>query len=178
MEIIQSSEFLNYYRRIKQRTLNVIRLTPEDQLGFRLKENSFSLGDLARHIILIERDMYLYNLQGQKSRYKGCGPEFAATLPDIIALYKHTMEQMEELIKDKPAAYFQEKCLTPMGTPLRRWKWLRAMIEHEIHHRGQIYLLLAQLGVEVPQLFQLTSEEVIELSEFRRRNSESGSLPG
>ncbi len=34
------------------------------------------------------------------------------------------------------------------------------MIEHEIHHRGQIYLYLAMLDVPTPPLYGLTEEEV------------------
>jgi uncharacterized damage-inducible protein DinB len=34
------------------------------------------------------------------------------------------------------------------------------MPEHEIHHRGQIYLYLAMLGVKTPPLYGLTSEQV------------------
>jgi hypothetical protein len=34
------------------------------------------------------------------------------------------------------------------------------MTEHEIHHRGQIYLYLGILGVPTPPIFGLTSEEV------------------
>jgi uncharacterized damage-inducible protein DinB len=34
------------------------------------------------------------------------------------------------------------------------------MIEHEVHHRGQIYLILGMLGVETPPIYGLTSEEV------------------
>jgi uncharacterized damage-inducible protein DinB len=44
------------------------------------------------------------------------------------------------------------------------WKWLRAMIEHEVHHRGQIYLMLGMLDVPTPPLYGLTSEEVRERS--------------
>jgi uncharacterized damage-inducible protein DinB len=58
----------------------------------------------------------------------------------------------------------QKKCLTPNGTPITVWKWLRAMTEHEIHHRGQIYLYLGMLGVPTPPLYGLTSEEVLSRS--------------
>ena len=30
----------------------------------------------------------------------------------------------------------KRECTTPAGTKLATWKWLRAMVEHEIHHRG------------------------------------------
>jgi uncharacterized damage-inducible protein DinB len=35
------------------------------------------------------------------------------------------------------------------------------MTEHEIHHRGQISLYLALIGVPSPPLYGLTSEEVL-----------------
>ena len=34
------------------------------------------------------------------------------------------------------------------------------MVEHEIHHRGQIYMYLGILGIETPPIYGLTSEEV------------------
>jgi uncharacterized damage-inducible protein DinB len=34
------------------------------------------------------------------------------------------------------------------------------MVEHEAHHRGQIYLYLGLLDVPTPPLYGLTSEEV------------------
>ena len=56
------------------------------------------------------------------------------------------------------------KCATPDGASITTWKWMRSMIEHEIHHRGQIYLYLSMLGVPTPPLYGLTSEQVRERS--------------
>jgi len=58
----------------------------------------------------------------------------------------------------------QRKCVTPGGTSITVWKWLRSMTEHEIHHRGQIYLYLSMLEIPTPPLYGLTSEEVRERS--------------
>jgi uncharacterized damage-inducible protein DinB len=57
-------------------------------------------------------------------------------------------------------ADWSRSCTTPGGAPLAVWKWLRAMVEHEAHHRGQIFQMLAMLGVETHPLYGLTSEEV------------------
>ncbi|MEP0985747.1 DinB family protein [Ekhidna sp.] len=57
-----------------------------------------------------------------------------------------------------------KKCKTPGGVEITVWKWLRALIEHEVHHRGQLYMYLAMLGVKTPPLYGLTSEEVIKRS--------------
>jgi uncharacterized damage-inducible protein DinB len=57
-------------------------------------------------------------------------------------------------------AQLQEKCTTPGGAAITTWKWLRLMTEHEIHHRGEIYVYLGLLGVAAPPLYGLSSEEV------------------
>ena len=54
-----------------------------------------------------------------------------------------------------------KKCPTPGSIDITMWKWLRAMVEHEVHHRGQIYIYLGMLGLKIPPLFGMTSEEVI-----------------
>jgi uncharacterized damage-inducible protein DinB len=59
-------------------------------------------------------------------------------------------------------ASLQEKCVNVSGREITRWKQLRAMVEHEIHHRGQLYLYLGLIGVPAPPLYGLTSEEVRE----------------
>jgi uncharacterized damage-inducible protein DinB len=40
------------------------------------------------------------------------------------------------------------------------WKWLRAMVEHEIHHRAELYIYVNLLKIKTPPMFGLTSEEV------------------
>jgi uncharacterized damage-inducible protein DinB len=57
-------------------------------------------------------------------------------------------------------ARLREKCETPAGASFPIGKWLRLMIEHEIHHRGQLYMGLGILGVPTPPLYGLTSEQV------------------
>jgi uncharacterized damage-inducible protein DinB len=52
------------------------------------------------------------------------------------------------------------KSVTPAGIRITTFKWLRAMVEHEAHHRGQIYMMLSMLGVSSPPLYGLSEEEV------------------
>jgi uncharacterized damage-inducible protein DinB len=37
--------------------------------------------------------------------------------------------------------------------PMTRKSLLHMMSEHEVHHRGQLYVYLRMLGVEVPSLY-------------------------
>lgn len=63
---------------------------------------------------------------------------------------------------------FSAPVVTPAGATLPVWKWLRAMTEHEAHHRGQLYLMLRMRGIATPSLFGMTSEEVIAASTPRQ----------
>jgi len=78
------------------------------------------------------------------------------------------MERMHgetvEIISSLSGDALNRKCITPDGSQITVWKWLRSMVEHEIHHRGQIYIYLAILGVPTPPLYGLTSEQVREKS--------------
>lgn len=171
MEITEIGQFLPYYERIRGRTRKLLELIPEDHLEWRPAEGRFSLGDLARHIAGAERWMWVENVLGRPSRYPGHGPEFAHGLPAVLEyvdrLHAESIELMGQLTPDD----LQRRCPTVGGVELRCWKWLRALVEHEIHHRGQIYVLLAALGVETPPLFGLTEPQVLARS---RAPAESG----
>jgi uncharacterized damage-inducible protein DinB len=54
----------------------------------------------------------------------------------------------------------KRKCMTPGNVEITTWKWLRAMVEHEIHHRAQLYIYLNLLDVKTPPIFGLNAEQV------------------
>ena len=88
----------------------------------------------------------------------------AFTLGDLVrhlaTIERHMYAEAKAIIGALTDADLQRKCQTPAGTAITTWKWLRAMCEHEAHHRGQIYLMLGMLEVATPPLYGLTSEEV------------------
>jgi uncharacterized damage-inducible protein DinB len=108
--------------------------------------------------------MYAETVTGRSSRYQGCGRELADGYDAVIAFLEHLDQESRAIIGGLSDADLLRKCQTPAGTAITTWKWLRAMCEHEVHHRGQIYLMLGLLEVATPPLFGLTSEEVRERS--------------
>ena len=58
------------------------------------------------------------------------------------------------------AGGMERAAITPTGTPITTWKWFRAMLEHEAHHRGQLYFTLGLLGVAAPPIYGLTEPEL------------------
>jgi uncharacterized damage-inducible protein DinB len=160
MEIRSVRQFLDYWDSIRGRTGRVVACIPPDRLEWTPRTGSFTLGDLVRHLATIERYMYAETVAGRSSRYPGCGRELADGFPAVLEYFDRLDRESKEIIGDLSDADLQRKCQTPAGTPITTWKWLRAMVEHEAHHRGQIYLMLNFLEVPTPPLYGLTSEEV------------------
>jgi uncharacterized damage-inducible protein DinB len=160
MEITRVEPFLDQWEKVRGRTRRVVACIPPEHLEWTWKPGKFTLGDLVRHLAGIERWMYAENAQLRPSRYPGNGEELAsgwtAVLDYFERLHADAMAIFRELSDDDLA----RRCVTPAGAEISVGKWLRLMFEHEIHHRGQIYLSLAMLGVETPPLYGLTSEEV------------------
>jgi uncharacterized damage-inducible protein DinB len=164
MEFRNPDEFTDYYEKIRQRTLRVIACIPRDKFDWRPAEGKFSFADLIRHIATIERYMYAENVRQKPSRYPGHGPELADGPEQVLAFFEWTHAESMAIFRSLTPADLEKKCITPGGTPITVWKWLRAMVEHEIHHRAQIYTYLGILGIATPPIYGLTSEQVRERS--------------
>ncbi|MCB0582917.1 MAG: DinB family protein [Phaeodactylibacter sp.] len=161
MEISTISSFLDYYASIRARTERLIATVPPGQLDFTYQPGKFTIADQIRHIAGIERYMYAETLAGRPSRYVGCGRELADGYEAILAFFRRAHEETIAIIRDIGDEGLSARCRTPAGTSIRRWKWMRAMVEHEVHHRAQIYLYLNMLDIRTPPMFGLTSEELI-----------------
>jgi uncharacterized damage-inducible protein DinB len=160
MEIHSIAQFLQYWDSLRGRTRRIIACIPPDRIEWTHREGKFTLGDQVRHLAAIERFMYAETISGRPSIYPGCGRELADGYAEVLAWFEERAAESRAIFAALTDAALLEKCRTPAGAPITTWKWLRAMTEHEAHHRGQLYLMLGMLGVATPPLFGLTSEEV------------------
>jgi uncharacterized damage-inducible protein DinB len=160
MEIRTASSFLDYYEKLRGRTMAVVRCIPPDQIDWTCRPGQWTLGDLCRHVALVESLTFGECLQGRPSRYRDCGAHHAATMPDVVQLMERLHRETTETIARFSDEDLQAKCTSPAGVPITRWKLLRALTEHEVHHRGQLYVYLGILGVPAPPLFGLTEQQL------------------
>jgi len=160
MEIRSVQPFLQYFESVRARTMRVAKCIPPDKLDWTYAPGKFTLGDLLRHLAVAERYMWVETLSGRPSRYTSHGKELADKYENVIAFVERLHSESAEILSKFTDEDLLQKCKTPDGAEITKWKWLRLMVEHEIHHRGQIYLYLAILGVPTPPLYGLTSEQV------------------
>ncbi len=168
--VAQAAPLLEYLVRVHERTRRVVRLVPPHDLEWAPRPGWFTFGGLVRHLAGLERWMYAENALGRPSRYPGHGPELADGFDAVLAYHDRLHAESMAIFATLDDAALARRVVTPAGTPITLWKWLRAMTEHEAHHRGQLYLMLALRDVPTPPIYGLTSEEV-------RARSEAGAAP-
>jgi uncharacterized damage-inducible protein DinB len=160
MEITRVAPFLEYLDRVHERTRRIVQLIGDADLEWEAAPGRMTPGDLVRHLAGIERYMYAENVHGRPARYPGHSRSIADGRSATLDYYDRLHREARDLFSSLTDARLSEKCLTPAGSPITIGKWLRAMIEHESHHRGQLYFILGLRGVPTPPIYGLTSEEV------------------
>jgi uncharacterized damage-inducible protein DinB len=168
---LDGPSFVDYWRRVRGRTMRVFDLVPEADLEWTHAAGKYTFGDIFRHLPGIERYMYGESVRNRPSAYPGHSAAIARGTDGIRAYMERCHAESLEIFGSLALEDLTAKCRTPAGAPITVWKWLRAMVEHEAHHRGQLYVMAGMRGIPVPPLYGLTEEEVVALSEPSARSS-------
>ena len=164
--MIQSTtDFIKYFDSVRRRTMNYIRVVPADRLAWSPKPGEFTCADIIRHIGTSEKMFVRVATEGHW-KYESHEAEGKQSLDELIVLLETShVEAMEKLNRfpdqDLYAPRYGPK---KAGHPLKAWRWLMAMTEHEIHHRSQLAVYLSLMGVQPPHIFGLGVEDLITLS--------------
>lgn len=156
--------FLKQYKSVRKRTLKLIEVVQAQHLDFAYKKGKFTIADQIRHIAAIERYLYAETLIGKASAYRGCGKELADGYDNIMRFFNQAHQETIDIIGSLTDRSLEEKCYTPTGYAIKKSKWLELLIEHEIHHRAELYLYLNLLDLKTPPMYGLTAEEVEQFS--------------
>jgi len=164
--MIQSiADFIKYFEGVRRRTMNYIRVVPADRLGWSPKEGEFSCADILRHIIVTEKMFVRVVIEG-RWKYDDHETGQYQSLDELIALLETTHAKAMEVLRPLSDQDLNEPRSGPKGEgqPLKAWRWLMVMAEHEIHHRSQLAVYLSLMGVQPPHIFGLGVEDLIALS--------------
>ncbi len=154
--------FVHYFDGIRRRTLNYIRIIPPDQMDWSPKPGEFTFAEIIRHLASGEQ-MFVGVVVEGRWRYGGHdhGP---TTLDELIQQLEAVHATAMDRLWQAPNAALDEARPSLQGPPVRAWRWLMAMTEHEVHHRSQLAVHLTLLGVQPPHIYGLGVEEVIALA--------------
>ena len=147
----QLDSYIRNWNRIHKQTTRVMALAPDDKYDWRPAETSMTLGELMNHLWLSELGLAEGALTGGRPAER---PAPLRNSAEMVAAF----DQSHAALVERVAALTPEQLLetvTPFGPeyPMQRRVVLNMLHEHEIHHRGQLYVYLRILGCELPHLF-------------------------
>lgn len=152
--------FASYFAAVRRRTLNYVQIIPPEQLEWSPKEGEFSCGDIVRHLAAAE-SMFVGVVADGKWRFQDHKRQPDDTLAGLIAHLESGHNQAIATLRALPTEALNEQRPSLDGPPVRAWRWLMALVEHEIHHRSQLAVYLSLMGVTPPQIFGLGVEDLI-----------------
>jgi uncharacterized damage-inducible protein DinB len=146
-ELATIGEHLERFRAV---TLQSLERTPPDKLAWSPAAGLMTFAGQYAHIAQVER-LYVRGLSGQGWRAEANVLEG----PRSIDLCRTTLLEARATTLpwlDKLTAPVLEEIVhvpwLPVKWPVRSWLWY--LVEHELHHKGQIALYLHLCGVEAP----------------------------
>jgi uncharacterized damage-inducible protein DinB len=158
-----TADFIKYIESIRHRTMNYVRAMPADRLDWSPQAGEFTCADILRHFIASEK-MFVRVVTEGRWNYEGHASEKNQSLDELVALLETAHAKAMRKLKGLPDQDLNEPRNGPEGQPLKAWRWLMIMAEHEIHHRSQLAVYLSLMGVQAPHIFGLGVEDLIAIS--------------
>jgi uncharacterized damage-inducible protein DinB len=145
---MNAKEMFDHWTGVRSGLNKALDQLTDEQLDFVPRQGMWSLGTVARHIAHAEEAWFRYWTKGLPEG----PPEYTArdypTIPSIKALLTDVHARTEAYLETLNVADLEDTFETVWGqTGTIRWVvW--HVLEHEIHHRGEIYHMIGMLGLE------------------------------
>jgi uncharacterized damage-inducible protein DinB len=149
---VSAVELFGHWTVVRKGLLQALDQVSDEQLAFVPRAGLWSLGTTARHIAEAEEGWFRHAVQRELATW----PEFAdaetPTVAAVRALLGEVHARTEAFLTGVDAADIDRPVELPWGpaVPLRWCIW--HVLEHEIHHRGEISLMLGLLGMRAPDV--------------------------
>jgi uncharacterized damage-inducible protein DinB len=150
-------DFVENWRQHSEGTEKVLAALTDSSLSQKVGPDDRTLGRVAWHLVVSIPEMT------EKVGLKTSGPKADAPLPktakEILSGYQAHAKSLAEQIEknwDDPVLQVEDELY---GNRWKRGLTLRILIDHEIHHRGQMTVLMRQAGLKVPGIYGPSREE-------------------
>jgi uncharacterized damage-inducible protein DinB len=153
------AEFARYFDGVRRRTWSAVDRVGPELLGWAPRPGEMTCGAIVRHLAGAERFFVTKVVEDRFTEDLDPGPDLdhAGTRALLETAHREQMRRLEGLTDEALRAPRRDLD----GGTVKAWRFLMAMVEHEVHHRSQLDCYLAEAGVEPPQIYGWRMEEVL-----------------
>ncbi len=152
-------EFVKFLDGLRKRTMQYVHIVPDSILEWKPVKNKFTSGDLLRHLGSAQL-MFLNVFEHGKWTYPGHGRDKGENIEEITHYLEKCHTWFEKGLISLGNELLKKRVPTLHGYEVSSWRIMMAMVEHEIHHRGQLSTYLQMNKIDPPQIFGLKIEQV------------------
>jgi uncharacterized damage-inducible protein DinB len=148
---MNANELFVHWKEVRNGLLTAIEKLTDTQLNFSPREGLWSLRETVVHIAGTE-DGWLRCYTANRWHEN---PPQAADYPTIASLKALLAKQhsiTETQFAENAEATLAQVCSLPWGAQVTMGWAVWHVLEHEIHHRGEVYLMLGLMGMEAPDV--------------------------
>ena len=146
-------------------TRKVLEAVPEGKWDWKPHEKSMTLGRLTGHIAEnAEWAATMMNTEELDLAEADSGPFSATSKDGLLAAFDKNLTTCREALEGRPDEAFaviwkmyqgdQELLVMPRGAVIRAW-----ILNHLVHHRGQLSVYLRLLDAPVPSIYGPTADD-------------------
>ncbi|HEY0077045.1 MAG TPA: DinB family protein [Pyrinomonadaceae bacterium] len=145
-------------------TRKMLERVPQDAFDWKPHEKSMSLGQLAAHVANLHDTWLVTTLTSEDFDLADSTPLNARTVPEILEAFDRSISRAVELLKAQTEESLHATWRLKRGGQLLfelpRWVVLRSMVvNHIIHHRGQLSVYLRLRNVPLPAMYGPSADE-------------------
>lgn len=146
------NDFLDAWKSESEKTQQVLDTLTDESLAQSVAGGHRTLGRIAWHITTTIPEMMAYTGLELEEMLNPDKP-VPATAKEIAGAYRALSNTLADLIADKwdDKTLFKEDDL--YGEKWQRRITLMVLVQHQIHHRGQMTVLMRQAGLKVPSIY-------------------------
>lgn len=164
MNMIRNLEdFLTVWQHESDSTLKVLEALTDMSLQQRVSEDSRTLGTLAWHLVIsIDEMIGRTGLEFSATPHETPQP---LTAKEMVEAYRQSSNSIVKAIKEQ---WTNENLLEEQDMYGELWTVatvLQTLIYHQIHHRGQMTILMRQAGLSVPGMYGPSKDEWLAFGE-------------
>ncbi|NLF77792.1 MAG: DinB family protein [Chloroflexi bacterium] len=145
-------DLFRHWDEVRRELLRALDLLSDEQLEFTPREGLRTLGEIVRHIASAEEGWFRYGIDRAYSEW----PDFSAadypTVESIKALLAEVHARTEAYLETLSLPDLDREIETAWGERCVLGWIIWHVIDHELHHRGEVFLMLGLMGLEAPEI--------------------------
>ncbi|MDQ7095248.1 DinB family protein [Desulfosporosinus sp. PR] len=149
--------FLETWEKEEEATLRILNALTDDSLSQKVSEEDRSLGRIAWHVATTIPEM----MSKTGLVFEGCRDD--DPVPNSAQSISDYYQKVSKIMVAGIRARWQDQTLLEKRNMYgEQWtigETLSALVDHQIHHRGQMTVLMRQAGLKVPGLYGPARED-------------------